>query len=72
MADTLPEFLTAQELHTLTGYARPGQQAAWLTFRRIPHRLEDRRVILSRVHVRDWLEGKQAVISGGVNFGAVR
>ena len=27
MADTLPEFLSAQELHTLTGYARPGRHA---------------------------------------------
>lgn len=71
-AEMLPEFLSAAELHALTGYARCGQQVAWLQFRRLPHRLDERRVIVSRVHVRDWLAGKEAVISAGINFEAVR
>ena len=30
-AEMLPEFLSAVELHALTGYARPGQQAQGFT-----------------------------------------
>lgn len=71
-AQAAPEFLNTEELQDLTGYKHAGPQDGWLTFRRIPHRVDGRRVIVSRAHVRDWLEGKQAVISGGVNFGAVR
>ena len=66
----MSEYLSATELHDLTGYARSGQQAAWLQFRKIPHRVDGRRVILSRRHVRDWLEGKSVVTSSGINMAA--
>lgn len=28
----MTEYLSSQELHQLTGYARSGQQSAWLKF----------------------------------------
>lgn len=68
----MPEFLSATELHGLTGYARPGQQAQWLKEQGIPHKVDGRRVIVSRVHSRQWLEGRAVVISEGINFGAVK
>lgn len=71
-AEMLPEFLSAVELHALTGYARPGQQAQWLKENGIPHKVDGRRVIVSRVHSRQWLEGRAVVISEGINFGAVK
>lgn len=52
-----PEILSADEIRDVTGYARAAQQAAWLRERCVPHRLEGRRVILSRHHFREWLEG---------------
>ena len=48
------ELYSAAELHTLTGYARSGQQAAWLADNGIPHKVDDKRVIVSRVHVQEW------------------
>lgn len=68
---TQTEYLPPPELHQLTGYARPTSQASWLKERGIPHRLDGRRVIVSRVHVQSWLEGR-TVVSGGINFASVR
>lgn len=66
------EFLSPAELHQLTGLARAAGQIAWLVERRIPHRVDGRRVIVSRVQVRDWLAGRSAVISKGPNWAAVK
>jgi hypothetical protein len=66
------EYLSAAELHTLTGYAWSRQHAAWLKLRGIAHRTDGRRVIVSREHVRAWLEGRVAVTSSGVNWAAVK
>jgi len=68
----MPEYLSSQELHQLTAYARSGQQAEWLKFRSIPHRLDGTRVIVSRVHVQSWLEGKAVISRGGMNVAAIR
>jgi hypothetical protein len=65
------EYLPPTELHALTGYARPGAQAAWLKDHAVPHKVDGKRIIVSRVHVQAWIEGK-IVASGGVNFAAVR
>ena len=54
----MSEYLSSQELHQLTGYARSGQQSAWLKFRGIPFKQDGARIIVSRVHVKSWLEGK--------------
>lgn len=66
------EFLSSAELRELTDYAHAKQQAEWLAQRGIPHKLEARRVVLSRVHVRGWLEGRPMVAGGGVNFAAIK
>lgn len=68
----MPEYLNATELHTLTGYARPGQQTAWLKEKALPHRVDGKRIIVSRVHVQAWLEGKTTVTSTGPNWGAMK
>jgi hypothetical protein len=65
------EYLTPPELHQLTGYARATSQAAWLKEHAIPHRLDGRRIIVSRVHVQAWLEGR-TMVSSGLNLAAVK
>ncbi|MEY4345282.1 MAG: hypothetical protein RL032_1114 [Pseudomonadota bacterium] len=68
----MSEYLPPQEIHALTGYARPGAQAAWLAERGVPHRLEGRRLIISRVHVLQWLEGRTVVRSSGLKLSAIK
>lgn len=65
------EYLNSQDLHTLTGFARPGKQAEWLKSSGIPHRVDGVRIIVSHRHVQNWLEGKR-VSFGEINFGAVK
>ena len=52
------EYLSLYELHKLTDYARCAEQAAWLANKSIPHRVDGKRVIVSREHVKGWLEGR--------------
>jgi len=66
------EYLSPGELHDFTGYARAGQQTAWLIERGVPHRLDGKRVILSRVHARNWLEGRTVARSNGLNLAAIK
>lgn len=66
------EYLPPPELHRLTGYARPTEQAEWLKDRGIPHRLDGKRIILSRVHVQSWLEGRTVVHSKGLNLAGIK
>ena len=66
------EYLLASELHQLSGYARHGQQHEWLTAQGIPHRVDGKRIIVSREHVRAWLEGRATVMSTGLNLKAIR
>ncbi len=66
------EFLSAQELHALTGFARAAEQDAWLKERAIPHRRDGRRVVVSRFHARSWLEGREVVASNAPNIAALR
>ena len=68
----MPEYLSQQELHTLTGYARATSQASWMTERGVPHRLDGRRVIVSRVHVQQWLEGRTMASSSGLKLAAIK
>lgn len=67
----MTEYLIPAELHQLTGYARKTQQAEWLKERAIPHKVEGSRVIVSRVHVQAWLEGKHTISSNGPNWARV-
>lgn len=68
----MSEFLTSQELHGLTGFARAAEQDAWLKDHAIPHQRDGKRVIVSRVHARAWLEGREAVASNAPNIAAIR
>lgn len=67
----MSEYLTTIELHQLTGYARGTSQSSWLLEHRIPHRLDGRRVIVSRMHVQAWLEGR-TVVTPGLNLAAAK
>ena len=72
MSDTTAsEYLTRTELHSLTGYARCAEQAAWLLEKNIPHLIDGKRVIVSREHVKGWLEGRIVASSSGLNLGAI-
>lgn len=67
----MTEYLNQPEIHQLTGYARSGQQAAWMKDRCIPHRLDGSRIIVSRVHVQAWLEGKHTISSNGPDWARI-
>jgi hypothetical protein len=68
----MTEFLTSPELHQLTGFARPISLANWLKAHCIPHRVDGKRIIVSRIHVQAWLEGKTTPYSSGPNWAAVK
>lgn len=68
----MTEYLSPGELHSLTGYARSGQQAEWLAVKGIPNRLDGKRVIVSRVHVQAWLEGRTVASSSGLNLAGIK
>ena len=72
VAERQSEFLRQDEVKELTDFTHARQQSGWLTERGIPHKLEHRRVVLSRTHVRGWLEGRHMVSGSGINFGAIR
>lgn len=67
----MSEFLTPQELHGLTGFARAAEQDAWLKEHAIPHQRDGRRVVVSRFHARAWLEGREVVASNAPNLNAL-
>lgn len=68
----MTEYLNPPELRTLTGYSLPGKQGEWLKAKAIPHKQDGTRIIVSRVHVQAWLEGRQTISSSGPNWGALR
>lgn len=68
----MSEYLDKADLHKLTGYARHGQQAQWLKEQGIAHRVDGNRVIVSRVHVQSWLEGRTVVHSSGLNLAGIK
>lgn len=67
----MTEYLSPAELHTLTGFARSAQQAGWLKKHMLPHQADGKRIIVSREHIRAWLEGKDVKSSTGPNWAAV-
>lgn len=68
---TMSEYLNVEELHALTSSCRCAAQASWLQKKAIPHQIDAKRVIVSRQHVRDWLEGRTTPKSSGPNWGAM-
>lgn len=67
----MSEYLDQAEIRTLTASCRVPTQANWLKERGIPHRLDGRRIIVSRVHVQAWLEGRPTRSSNGPNWAAL-
>lgn len=65
------EFLSAQELRTLTDKARPDGQARVLADIGIPFRQIGRRLIVSRHHAREWLAGRTIAPSSEPNSAAI-
>ncbi len=65
------EYLTSPELHQLTGYARASSQCTWLREKGLPFRQDGKRLIVSREHIRAWLEGRPTIVSSGPNWAAV-
>ena len=68
----MAEYLTSDDIRTLTGYARPKQQASWMKERGIAHRLDGRRIIICTEHVRLWLAGRSVIVSSGLNWAAIK
>lgn len=66
------EFLSPDEVQRLTGQRSRAKQATWLKSEGIPARQDGSRMIVSRVHVRSWLEGRPVVSSNGPNWAAMR
>lgn len=54
------EFLDKGEMRQLTGRAQVNKQQEWLQSQGVAHRRDGARLIVSRHHVRAWLEGKEA------------
>jgi hypothetical protein len=67
----LAEFLTAAELHDLTGYSRAKEQKDWLAMHDIPYLFDGRRVVVSRFLLRERMQGREVVSSSGPNWGAM-
>ena len=68
----MTEYLQPDEVKLLTDCTPVTKQDAWLTERGIPHQLDRKRVIVSREHVRAWLEGRPVVASNAPNLAALR
>lgn len=68
----MTEYLSDFELYSLTGQIPTAKQAAWLAEHAIPRRVDGRRVIVSRVHVQSWLEGRTVVHSTGLNLAGIK
>lgn len=67
-----PEYLDTVELYRLTGYKKSELQSSWLEDKGIPHRVDGHRVVVSRIHVQAWLEGRTVVRSSGLNIAAIK
>lgn len=65
------EYLENAEITRVTGTTKPPAQADWLKERGIPHQVDGKRIIVSRVHVQAWLEGRQTRVSNGPNWAAL-
>lgn len=68
----MTEYLDVDELALLTGSKRHLLQVKWLLEQEIPHKQDRKRVIVSRVHVRAWLEGRPVLTSNSPNWGALK
>lgn len=65
------EFLDKVEIRALTGAGRREAQERWLAAQGLPYRRDGVRLIVSRHHVRLWLERKHVPQSSGINWSAI-
>lgn len=72
MESSFTEFLTPEEIRDLTQARGLDAQVQVLEREGIPHKLMRRRLLVSRFHVREWLTGKAAPRSKGINLAMVR
>ncbi|MBW8847474.1 MAG: DUF4224 domain-containing protein [Burkholderiales bacterium] len=69
--DGWSEFMTKEEIRELTGKRGQALQVAVLIEERIPHKVLRGRLLVSRFHVREWLEGRTpARVGVGINLAA--
>ncbi len=66
------EYLSNEELRGLTGRIQSQRRALWLEQRSIPHQKDGSRILVSRVHVQRWLEGKRNTPHSGMNLAAIK
>lgn len=66
------EYLSNQELSRLTGNSENRGKSRWLQGQSIPFKEDGRRLIVSRLHVQKWLEGKITLTHSGMNLSAIR
>lgn len=57
-------ILNSQEIHALTGYARPCKQIEALKTMGVGFKEYDGRPIVLQEHVKSWIEGKPVVFGG--------
>ena len=68
----MSDLLTHKEIAALTGKLWSRHQILWMAEMGIPHRVDGKRIIVSRRHVDAWLEGRNIVRSAGLNLAAIR
>jgi hypothetical protein len=66
------ELLSRVELRRLTGRARSADQKRVLLEDGIPFRERGRELLVSRYHMRMWLEGRAVPMSRGVDLSKVK
>lgn len=66
------ELMQPGEVRQLVGTAKPEEQSKLLREWGIPHRLLNRRILVSRFHVREWLAGHNVAPARGINLAAVK
>jgi hypothetical protein len=68
----MSEFLSSQELRELTDCAQREAQKAVLAREGVPFKEVGRRIVVSRLHARLWLEGKPVRSGSGLRLDLVR
>lgn len=67
----MSEFFSPAEIRDLTAAKPVGRQEAWLKEKGIPYQRDGQRLIVLRIHIRAWVEGRPVVSSGGLNWSTV-
>ncbi|RQO58009.1 hypothetical protein DBR47_14555 [Paucibacter sp. KBW04] len=66
------EFLTPDEVKTLTDSRNVEQQERVLSQDGIPYKRRGRRILVSRHHTREWLAGRVVTPSRAINLALVK